>query len=179
LRRLPEVVGARIGLTSLIAAVAVAAPFLLRRPDLPDLQVLPIFGIVAVSLVVLTGWAGQISLGQFGLVGAGALATGGLIARHNIDFFVALAIGAAAGVFAAMVVGIPAIRIQGLYLAATTLAFGYAMQGYFLNINYPIGKRLMPDGLTANIDRPDLWGRIHLEDGRAFYYVCVALLALT
>jgi branched-chain amino acid transport system permease protein len=139
---------------------------------------LPIFGIVAVSLVVLTGWAGQISLGQFGLVGAGALAVGGVISRHNIDFFFALAIGIVAGVVASLIIGLPAMRIQGLYLAVTTLAFCYAMQGYLLNPHYPIGKRLLPHGLRANVDRPVLWGRIDLENNRSYYYVCLALLVL-
>ncbi|MHB8466610.1 MAG: ABC transporter permease [Acidimicrobiales bacterium] len=178
LRHTREVNIARgVGVTALVS-LAVAAPFIAHQPDLPQLALLPIFGIVGVSLVVLTGWAGQISLGQFGLVGAGALATGGVIARHNIDFFAALAIGILAGVVAAMLIGLPAIRIQGLYLAVTTLAFGYAMQGYFLNKNFPVGKRLLPHGLTASIRRPTLYGRLDLENGRAFYYVCLALLGL-
>ena len=178
LRNTREVGIARGVLYGAVTALAISAPFLIKKPDLPELAFLPIYGIVAVSLVVLTGWAGQISLGQFGLVGAGALATGGLIARHNIDFFAALAIGAAAGVVVALVIGLPAVRIQGLYLAVTTLAFGYAMQGYLLNKNYPIGKRLMPPGLTANVNRPILYGSIDLENGRSFYYVCLAILVL-
>ena len=176
LRGTREVTLARTIMLTVLAALAVGAPFIAHKPDLPQLALLPIYGIIGVSLVVLTGWAGQISLGQFGLVGAGALAAGGIIARHNIDFFAALAIGIAAGVVAAVLIGLPAIRIQGLYLAVTTLAFGYAMHGYFLNKNFPIGKRLMPHGLTASIDRPILYGRINLENGRAFYYTCLVLL---
>lgn len=178
LRRLPEVVGARVGLTSLIALVAVAAPFVIRRPDLPDLQVLPIFGIVAVSLVVLTGWAGQISLGQFGLVGAGALASGGLIANHNIDFFAALGIGIGAGVLVAVIIGLPAVRIQGLYLAVTTLAFGYFMSGFAMKRTHWIGKWLLPSGLGSHVNRPTLYGRIDLENERSFYFVCLIFLAV-
>ncbi|HWW54667.1 MAG TPA: ABC transporter permease, partial [Acidimicrobiales bacterium] len=178
LRGTREVRVARTVLYAAVAALAIGAPYIIKSPDLPELAFLPIYGIVAVSLVVLTGWAGQISLGQFGLVGAGALAAGGLIARHNIDFFAALAIGIGAGVVVALIIGLPAVRIQGLYLAVTTLAFGYAMQGYLLNKNYPIGKRLLPKGLTANIDRPILYGRIDLENGRSFYYVCLVLLFL-
>ena len=129
-----------------------------------------LFGIVAVSLVVLTGWAGQISLGQFGLVGIGAAAAGGLAANHNIDFFVAIAIGVGAGALTAVIVGLPAVRIQGLYLAVTTLAFGYAMQNYLLNQNYWIGRHLLPHGQAANIRRPVIYGRINLENERYFYF---------
>jgi branched-chain amino acid transport system permease protein len=178
LRNTREVGVARGALLAAIAVVALGAPYVVRSADLGELAFLPIYGIVAVSLVVLTGWAGQISLGQFGLVGAGALATGGIIARHNIDFFAALAIGIAAGVVVALIIGLPAVRIQGLYLAVTTLAFGYAMQGYLLNSHYPVGKRLMPRSLTAGVDRPLLYGRFNLENNRTFYYVCLVLLFL-
>jgi branched-chain amino acid transport system permease protein len=178
LRSLREVETARIALYALAVLVAVGAPFVLGRADMPLLIVLPLFGIVAVSLVVLTGWAGQMSLGQFGLVGAGAAAAGGLIADHNIDFFLAIALGVAAGVLVAVLIGLPAIRIQGLYLAVTTLAFGYAMQYYFLNSHYWIGKHLLPNGFTAHLRRPMLYGSIDLENDRAFYFVCIVFLAL-
>jgi len=179
LRDTPEVTLARSGFLVALTALALAAPWIVKAPDLEFLVFIPIYGIVAVSLVVLTGWAGQISLGQFGLVGAGALVTGGIIARHNIDFFAALALGIAAGVVAALIIGLPAVRIQGLYLAVTTLAFGYAMQGYLLNEHYAVGKWLMPNTLTAGIVRPVLYGRIDLANNRSYYYVCLLLLVLT
>jgi branched-chain amino acid transport system permease protein len=178
LRRLPEVVGARMGLVAVLGALSVAAPFLIGKPDLPNLQVLPLFGIIAVSLVVLTGWAGQISLGQFGLVGAGALASGGLIANHNIDFFAAMGIGIGAGVLAAVIIGLPAVRIQGLYLAVTTLAFGYFMEGFALKRSHWIGKALLPKGLASTLKRPVLYGRLDLENERTFYFVCLVFLVI-
>jgi branched-chain amino acid transport system permease protein len=176
LRDLPEVNAARAGLLVLAVALAVLPPFVIPAPDLPTLQLLPIYGIVAVSLVVLTGWAGQISLGQFGLVAAGAAAIARPVANHNIDFFAAMAMGAAAGVVAALVIGLPALRIQGLYLAVTTLAFGYAMYTYGLNTHYWLGKHLLPEGFRAHILRPNLYGRFDLENEKTFYFVCVAFL---
>ena len=178
LRRFREVQVGRAALFGLAALVAVVLPFLVRAPDLPLLIILPIYGIIAVSLVVLTGWAGQISLGQFGLVGAGAAAAGGLIANHNIDFFLAIGIGIAAGVVVALIIGLPAIRIQGLYLAVTTLAFGYAMEGYILRKNHWIGRHLLPSGFASQITRPLLYGRIDLENDRTFYFVCLCFLVV-
>src|SRR5439155_9237503 len=84
----------------------------------------------------------------------------------------------AAGVLVAVVVGLPAVRIQGLYLAVTTLAFGYAMQGYVLKKNHWIGRHLLPSGLTAHLSRPILYGRVDLENERTFYFVCVVALAV-
>jgi branched-chain amino acid transport system permease protein len=179
LRKLPEVTAGRIGVLGTATAVACVLPFVVGAPNLPDLVLLPIWGIVAVSLVILTGWGGQISLGQFGLVGAGAAAAGGLIADHNIDFFFALAIGIGAGAAMAVVIGLPALRIQGLYLAVTTLAFGYFIDDYVLNNNYPIGRVLLPTGYTANVVRPVLWQRVDLASTKAFYFVCVVALAVT
>jgi len=179
LRDTPEVRTARATLFVAVAALVLAPPYLIHSADISLLAVVPIYGMVAVSLVILTGWAGQISLGQFGLVGAGALAAGGIISRHNIDFFAALGIGIAAGAITAVIIGLPAVRIQVLYLGVTTLAFGYAMQGYLLNSHYWVGRHLMPNTLTANIYRPVLYGRIDLADDRSFYYSCLALLALT
>jgi branched-chain amino acid transport system permease protein len=179
LRGLREVNVARAVLLGVAVLVAVSLPFVVSGPDLPLLILLPIYGIVAVSLVVLTGWAGQISLGQFGLVGAGAAAAGGLIASHNIDFFVAIAIGIGAGVLVAILIGLPAVRIQGLYLAVTTLAFGYAMSGYILKKNHWIGAHLLPTGFISKVSRPLLYGRIDLENDRTFYFLCLAFLVVT
>ena len=178
LRYTSEVVLMKIVLLGIAAAIAVAAPFIFKN-DIPQFISLVIFAIVAVSLVVLTGWAGQISLGQFGLVGVGAGVAGGLVAKHNIDFFVALAIGIAAGVVAAVIIGLPAVRIQGMYLAVTTLAFGFAVENYFLNKHYWIGRNLLPESLAAKVVRPTLYGRINLENDRSFYFVCLVFLLVS
>ncbi|HET9732130.1 MAG TPA: ABC transporter permease [Acidimicrobiales bacterium] len=178
LRNVREVAVARAATYAVVAALLIVPPFVVGGPNLPSLTLLPIYGIVAVSLVILTGWAGQISLGQFGLVGVGAEIAGGLIANHNIDFFAAVALGVLAGAVAAVVIGLPAVRIQGLYLAVTTLAFGYAMADYGLNSHYWVGKHLLPSGYTAHLDRPQLYQRINLESGKTFYFVCVVALLL-
>jgi branched-chain amino acid transport system permease protein len=178
LRDLPEVV--RMKSTLLIAglALAIGLPYIIDPSDMSHLQLLPIFGIVGVSLVILTGWAGQISLGQFGLVGIASAAAGGLAGNHNIDFFAALGIGIAAGALAAIIIGLPAVRIQGLFLAVTTLAFGYAMQYYVLNSGFWLGRHLLPNPLHPDIRRPTLYGKFDLEDEKAFYFLCVGLLIL-
>ncbi len=177
LRTLPEVAAARWGLMAAGVGLVVALPYLLGAENTSYLVELPLYGIVAVSLVVLTGWAGQISLGQFGLVGISAAVAGGLAANHNIDFFADLGIGVATGVVAAVIIGLPSLRIQGLYLAATTLAFGYAVPNYLLNQHYWIGRHILPSGLAAHLSRPILYGRINLAGDRAYYYLCLVFLA--
>src|SRR4051794_22648999 len=177
LRNMPEVNAARYALIAMAGAAALLLPFLVGANDMPKLIPLPLYGMIGVSLVVLTGWAGQISLGQFGLVGVGAAVSGGIIFNNNADFFVAIFAGIAAGVVAAVLIGLPAVRIQGLYLAVTTLAFAYACEGYVLDRTSWVGKKLLPKGLVTTFKRPLLYGRFDLEDDRTFYYVCVVALA--
>src|SRR5207249_4283221 len=76
---------------------------------------------------------------------------------------------------AAVVIGLPALRIQGLYLAVTTLAFAIAVQVYLLSPNY-FGKYLPSN--TQTIKRPLLYGRYSIAGPKAYYYLCLVFLAL-
>jgi branched-chain amino acid transport system permease protein len=145
-----------------------------------------IYAMIGVSLVILTGWAGQISLGQYAIAAIGAAAAGGLAANHRWDFFVTLAAGALAGAVLAVFVGLPALRIQGMFLAVTTLAFAFAVQA-LLTREY-VGWLLPEPGRLVN--RPVLWGRLdleaasdlgplHISADAKFYYLCMIFLVLT
>ncbi|HUY64396.1 MAG TPA: ABC transporter permease [Acidimicrobiales bacterium] len=184
LRHLPEVKALRLAVPGVLVLVAVVLglPHVgLSAPNIPFLVLLPIFGIVAVSTVVLTGWSGQISLGQFGLAASGALITGGLVSRHNPDFFAVLGLGIAAGVVTAVLIGLPAARFPGMQLAVITLAFNYMMWSYLMNPHYWFGAHLMPTGFLASVNRPVLWQRITLGDigpNRNYYFLCLVCLGL-
>jgi branched-chain amino acid transport system permease protein len=89
-----------------------------------------------------------------------------------------MAIGIGAGVLAAVIIGLPAVRIQGLYLAVTTLAFGFVVPDFMLNSHYAVGAHIMPTGYAAQIKRPLLYGRFDLNDDTLFYFVCLGLLVL-
>src|SRR4029077_12728399 len=84
-------------------------------------------GIVIISLVVLTGWGGQLSLGQWAFVAVGAVVGGGLYNLTHMPFLLAMLIGSLAGSVVAVVLGFTALRVRGVYLAVTTLAFALAM----------------------------------------------------
>src|SRR5207248_3315184 len=99
-------------------------------------SVIVIYGIVAVSLVILTGWAGQISLGQWGLAGVGSLMASAVGYELHAEFFVTLFVAGLAGAVASVLIGLPALRIQGLYLAVATLAFGITVQVFLLSPGY-------------------------------------------
>jgi branched-chain amino acid transport system permease protein len=111
-------------------AVGLAVPFLCawRLSEFGNTVVvqMAIGMLTAAGLHVLVHWAGQISLAQVALMGVGAFVT----ARANADFSVplplAVLLGVAGAVVASLAIGLPALRIRGLALAITTLAFAFA-----------------------------------------------------
>jgi branched-chain amino acid transport system permease protein len=173
LRHVPEV---RIGFTAarlLLLAFALALP-LWAHPAQEELAALVmIYAILAVSLVVLTGWAGQISLGHFALAGFGGALTSTLLDRHGVDVFLAIPAGMLLAGAAALLIGLPALRIRGPFLAVTTLAFAVTSANYFLE-----GRRF-PWFINDNrITRPALWHRITINEDWQMYYVCLVTLVL-
>jgi ABC-type branched-subunit amino acid transport system ATPase component/ABC-type branched-subunit amino acid transport system permease subunit len=173
LRSLPEVVAGRVGILALAGVVVVVIPLVSGPGTTLEYTAALIYGIIAISLVVLTGWSGNVSLGQFAFAGVGGVLAGDLIEKANADLFLSLAAAAAAGAVLAVVVGIPALRIRGAYLAAVTLALGVAMDTFFLNPTYFPG--IIPQAFL----RPVLWQRFDLASNKAFYFCCLGFLVLT
>ena len=173
LRHFPEVRWVKAALLAVVAVVFVVVPHGWSSSNQLLASFAMVWGMVAVSLVILTGWGGHISLGQFGIVGVGAIVGGNLLARGHQDLFVALIAAGLAGAVAALLVGLPALRIKGLFLAVTTLAFAIALDSYFFN----------PDKfaslLNIEVARPMLWQRFDLENNYDMYLLCLAFLGLS
>jgi branched-chain amino acid transport system permease protein len=168
--RLPEVRAAKVVLWAVVVAGVVALPLFGSDSQVNFGTLTLAYALVAVSLVVLTGWGGVVSLGQVGVMGAGAVVTANLIADHNSDLFVALVLSGAAGGVVALVLGLPALRVSGQFLAVTTLAFAVAIELYFLNpANF---EQWLPEAYP----RPQLWGALDLSNERWLYALALALL---
>lgn len=171
LARLPVVRNGIRRLLVVLGIVVFGYPFVMSPSQTNIASYFLISGIVIISLVILTGWGGQISLGQFAFVGMGALIGGGLTGKEHWPFGVALLLGALAGAVLAVAIGLFVLRVRGLYLAVTTLAFAVAMATVGLNRKY-VGA-LLP----TRVNRPELLF-LHTEDERVFYYFCVVALGL-
>jgi branched-chain amino acid transport system permease protein len=173
LRHLPEVRWVKTALLVLVGVLFVAVPGRWSSSNQLLAAFAMVWAMVAVSLVVLTGWGGHISLGQFGIVGVGAIVGGNVLTRAHQDVFVCLFLAGVAGALAALLVGLPALRIRGLFLAVTTLAFAIALDSYFFN----------PDKFASLLDieihRPLLWQRFDLESNYDMYLFCLAFLVLS
>jgi ABC-type branched-subunit amino acid transport system permease subunit len=142
-----------------------------------------IYAIIALSLTVLTGWAGQVSLGQFGLVAVGSLMAAHL--GNSLPLPVLLLLAGAVTAVVAIIVGLPALRMPGLFLAVTTLGFAIFMQEAVLATpcwTLPLLHKTLctglPDPASTLISRPTLFG-LHLQSERSFAYFSLVLLLLS
>jgi branched-chain amino acid transport system permease protein len=172
LRHVPEVRYGFLGLRLVLLALAVALPLYASPSQSGAAALVLIYAIVAVSLYVLTGWAGHISLGQFALAGVGAATTAVLYGRHGWNPLLAMLAGVVVAAGVALVLGLPALRIRGLFLAVTTLAFATTSGSYFLQGRY------VPWFIESRIPRPTLFGRIPLETDREMYWFALVGLVL-
>jgi branched-chain amino acid transport system permease protein len=170
LRALPEVRVGRAGAIVLALAFAVTLPLWASASQEQIAGLVAIYALIGVSLLVLTGWAGQISLGQFAFAGVGAATTGVLVARHRWDLFLALAAGAAVAAILSVVIAAPALRSRGLYLAVTTLGFAIAGSAFLFD------ERSMPWFIEDDVVRPVLLGRIPIDTDWKMYFVALTAL---
>lgn len=182
MRRLPEVVGARLGIWAAVAVFVLTLPAWLTTSRLNLATIIVIFGIVAASLVVLTGWAGQVSLGHMAFVGVGAFVGGALTDHRGWDLALAGLAAGLVGAVAAVVVGYPALRRRGLTLAVATLAFGLFVSSFLLNRTVDVAllgwELSLGDALPGRrIGRGTILG-VELTSETGMFYACLAVLGL-
>lgn len=170
LRQVPVVRTTRVALTAVVVVALVVLPFVGSTGFVNLASTIAVGAIVVVSLVVLTGWGGQVSLGQWGFAAVGAVVGGALTATAGLPFWIAVPIAAGVSGAVATVVGIPALRIKGLFLLPVTLAFGFVVQNVLFDESY-FGW-LLPD--TA-IERPTLFF-LDFADETSMYFLCVLSL---
>ncbi|MGH9133344.1 MAG: ABC transporter permease subunit [Ilumatobacteraceae bacterium] len=109
--------------------------------------------IVLLSIVVLTGYAGQLSLAQYSIAGFGAYVSGRLVAVFDIPFLLGLLAGVAAAVPLGVVFALPAVRTRGINLAIVTLGLGTTIElMLFRNRNYTGGVQ------GTQVGNPDVFG---------------------
>jgi ABC-type branched-subunit amino acid transport system ATPase component/ABC-type branched-subunit amino acid transport system permease subunit len=175
LARLPRV---RAGMALTIAgvlAVAAAGPALSigsgRRVLLCSVI---LYALMGLSVTVLTGFAGQVSLSQFAFVALGAVVAGRAV-QLGYPQWVALVFAAAAPGVVALLVGIPALRVRGLFLAVATLAFAVAAGSWVPQQSWLVNR----SGATTSLhlDRPVIFG-VSFRSELRYYWLCLAVLAV-
>src|ERR1700749_181376 len=155
--------------TVVLIAALVAAPFLVGAYALTLVVSALIAVIGAVGLNLLTGTTGLISLGQAGFLAVGAYTNAILLTDYHMPVWVGLPAAGIAGPLVSIVVGIPSLRLKGLYLAITTLAFAFIINHIIL---YAEHLTHGPNGVF--VSGAKLFG-FGLQRGPALYYLTLAL----
>ncbi|MHB8341486.1 MAG: ABC transporter permease subunit, partial [Mycobacteriales bacterium] len=158
LAALPGVRATRYLGAAAIVLVAVGLPVVVGAGTVSQLQSILLTGILGLSLVVLTGWGGQASFGQYAFAAVGAVVAGGATARGGVPFLLAVPLGVVVAAACAFVVGLPALRVRGLFLGVATYAF----------------PKLFGWLLPTAIPRPRVF--VSFDGETPFYYLCLAVL---
>jgi ABC-type branched-subunit amino acid transport system ATPase component/ABC-type branched-subunit amino acid transport system permease subunit len=171
--RRADVAVALVALIVLPIATHRAMPRLFHSSDALVLSQGAALAAAALSLNLLLGYAGQISLGHAGLLGVGAFTSGVLTGQHGWPMALGVPAAAVMSAAIALVLGIPSLRLRGLYLAMVTLAFGYAMERSIFRFNAFTGG-------SAGVELPRRISGHHLLIDNAGFLavVLVVLLAL-
>lgn len=162
----------RIGFIVLVVAGLIGLPFVVDTGLVTLGATVATYAIVALSLVVLTGWAGQVSLGQFAFVAVGSVIEAALAVKVGIPFWFAVPITVALTGAIAALIGLPALRAKGLLLAVATFAFSVALVAVLFDDRY-FGWLLVKD----RVPRPTLFF-LDFDNERNMYYLCVAAFLL-
>jgi branched-chain amino acid transport system permease protein len=164
--------GGQVFWYGLLVAALLAAPLAVGEYGMSQLHFICIYSIVGLGLMLLVGYTGQISLGHAAFLAVGAYAEAILQAR-GVPFFVSLPVAALLSAALGWVLGLPALRLKGIYLAIATLAFNVIVE--------EVTARW--EGLTGgnsglHLKPIELFG-MKLDGDASFYYLCLALTVLS
>jgi branched-chain amino acid transport system permease protein len=153
-------------------AGAMMLPVFVQGPWLGYLTGGAIFALIALTLVVLTGWAGQISLAQFSFAGVGAFSVGHLAGSHGEHFLLAALVGILISVPLGLLVGLPSLRLSGLFLALATMAFALLVD------NLIFVRADVTGGVTGLVaPRPEIFG-VSFASPERMYELSIVVLAI-
>jgi branched-chain amino acid transport system permease protein len=156
----------------LLAVVAVALPAVISDYYIGETTWVFVYAICGVSLMVLVGYTGLISLGHAAFLGIGAYAHAYFL-QHGLPWVVSVALAVVITTACGIVVGLPALRMTGIYLAIATLAFSVIIQEVFSR-----WESVTHGFAGMAVDKPVIFG-VSFADDRAFYYLCLFFLAVT
>jgi branched-chain amino acid transport system permease protein len=157
---------------SALGLLLVAAPWIVPEYWLAQLTFVLIYGIVGLGLMLLAGFTGLFSLGHAAFLGVGAY-TQAYLTGHGAPFPVALACAAALSAAVGVVVGLPALRVKGIYLGIATLSFGFIVEEVFARWESVTGGNT-----GTHLKAPEMFGW-SLGSGEAFYFLCLVIAVIS
>lgn len=162
-----------VRIASLLAIVALAiGQIFLGKYAQYAINLISVYVIVALGLNILTGYTGQLSIGHAGFFAIGAYVSGILVTKAAVSFWLALPLTAVISLAAGFILGLPALRLTGLYLAMATMGFGYIVQEAIVQWSSMTGGS---DGIK--IGRPSI-GPFTFHQDRMYFYVILAMVLI-
>ena len=155
----------------ILILLMIILPFIMNRYQLSILNEMGIATIGALGLNLLIGYTGQISLGHGAFVAIGAYTSGLLTGKLGIPFIISLPLSGLMAALLGLIVGIPSLRLKGLYLALGTLAFGFVIEYILFHWNITQGD------LGMAVKRISV-GEFQIKTQRQFFYLITALAVL-
>ncbi|MFP8778547.1 branched-chain amino acid ABC transporter permease [Hydrogenophaga sp. RWCD_12] len=153
---------------ALLCAFLLVAPWTLPEYWLAQLTFVLIYAIVGLGLMLLAGFTGLFSLGHAAFLGVGAY-TEAVLSNAGWPFPISIACAGLLSAAVGMVVGLPALRVKGIYLGMATLSFGFIVEEGLARWEHVTGGNA---GLAVN--PPSIAGWT-LDSTNAFYFLCLAL----
>jgi len=137
---------------------------------LSDMSMVFIYGLCGLSLMVLAGYTGLVSLGHAAFLGIGAYTHVYFTQDLGLPWIVGVALATVAAAASGVLVGLPALRMTGVYLTIATLAFALIIQEVFTRWDH------VTHGLKGRpVDKPVIFG-VSFASDQAFYFLCLAVL---
>src|SRR6266516_3768143 len=163
-----------VWLWSVVLVVAlILAPYLLNSYALSFLMIILITVVGALGLNILTGYTGLISLGHVGFLVTGAYAYAVVVSKYGLPPLVGFFAAGIVPALASLIVGAPSLRLKGLYLAITTLAFSFIINTVILE------ARTLTNGARGiSVQRPEILG-VSFDSDAAFTNLCLGFAILT
>ncbi|MGL6109731.1 MAG: branched-chain amino acid ABC transporter permease [Rubrivivax sp.] len=156
----------------LLIAALVLLPFL---PDsdylVSQLTFVLIYSVIGLGLMLLSGFTGQFSIGHAAFMGVGAY-TQAVLTNAGWPFPLALAFAGGLSAIVGIVIGVPALRVKGIYLGIATLAFGFIVEEGLARWESVTGGNA-----GMHVKSPDLFGW-KLDTGVEFYFLCLVITVL-
>ncbi len=148
--------------------VLLAAPWLIAEYWLAQLTFVLIYSVAGLGLMLLAGFTGQFSLGHAAFLGVGAY-TQAVLTNAGLPFPIALVCAAGLSAAVGLVVGLPALRVKGIYLGMATLSFGFIVEEVLARWESVTGGNA-----GIHIKKPDIFGWV-LNSGEEFYFLCLVI----
>ena len=156
---------------SALMLLLMVAPWLVAEYWLAQLTFVLIYAIAGLGLMLLAGFTGLFSLGHAAFLGVGAY-TQAVLTNAGMPFPIALACAAGLSAAVGLIVGLPALRVKGIYLGMATLSFGFIVEEVLARWESVTGGNA-----GIHVKMPDIFGW-KLNSGEEFYFLCLVITVL-